>query len=579
MQLLKVYANQSSFHTIEFKKNAPNYIVAKQKDKDKKKDGQTYNGVGKSLLVGIIHFCLGAKKKKYQTFCDKLKEWEFFLDFEHQGKRYTCSRKTSDADSIFLNGKKKSLKKFNDFMGEIFLNVPHNREFLTFRSLIPFFIRPSRASYVDCRKPSENTYEFQQLLYNSFLMGVSPSLIQKKRAIKKEIDAIQNFSQKIKKDSFLKEFYVGERDVELTLSDLNEKIDKIEKDMKSFQVAENYNNIQKEADNLEDEIFKLNNRLSLLEQSMETIEKSLKLQPHMESSKIEKTYQEASFLFPEKVKKSLEEADLFYKELVYNRKKRLEEQKNVIALDIKDTTKKKKNKGEELDRKIKFLGEHKALDMFIALGEKQRSLQAERDKLEDYKKITTGATKKARDLDLKMAELNQESSLSIDDRRKQIEDVQSFFRRLAKKFYPDSVVGLSLSPNTGNNQIAYNLDVKIESDGSDGISNVKIFCYDLSILFQGKNHSINFLFHDSRLFDGVDERQKTNMFKIIHQLFSEQNSFQYIATVNQNQLQEAENNLSLEDYQKYIEKNIIHTFTDSDDTEKLLGITVDIPWD
>lgn len=81
----------------------------------------------------------------------------------------------------------------------------------------------------------------------------------------------------------------------------------------------------------------------------------------------------------------------------------------------------------------------------------------------------------------------------------------------------------------------FDIDAKIESDTSDGINNVKIFCYDLTILFKGHNHYIDFIFHDSRLFDGIDERQKADIFRTVYEKFY--NTYkQYIATVNQNQL-------------------------------------------
>ena len=63
MQLKKLYANKSSFRTVEFNETGLSFIVAKQKNPDNKNNGKTYNGVGKSLLVKIIHFCMGSKKK------------------------------------------------------------------------------------------------------------------------------------------------------------------------------------------------------------------------------------------------------------------------------------------------------------------------------------------------------------------------------------------------------------------------------------------------------------------------------------------------------------------------------------
>jgi len=56
---------------------------------------------------------------------------------------------------------------------------------------------------------------------------------------------------------------------------------------------------------------------------------------------------------------------------------------------------------------------------------------------------------------------------------------------------------------------AFTIDPKIESDDSDGINHVKIFCYDLTIYSRAKTKKLISFFMDSRLFDGTDERQKT----------------------------------------------------------------------
>jgi uncharacterized protein YydD (DUF2326 family) len=106
---------------------------------------------------------------------------------------------------------------------------------------------------------------------------------------------------------------------------------------------------------------------------------------------------------------------------------------------------------------------------------------------------------------------------------------------------------------------------------------VKLFCYDLSILFEGYNHHINCIFHDSRLFDGVDERQKALMFRLINERFTSSNT-QYIATVNQNQIKEIKSQLSPVEFDAIITDHTILTLTDENDEEKLLGIPVDIAW-
>ena len=103
MKLLSLRANKPSFHPIIFK-DGMNIIVGRQVAPHNENDGNTYNGVGKSLTLHLVHFCLGANK--IDSFSQKLPGWEFTLRFQVNGEEYCASRKTDDQNKI-------------DFCGEI----------------------------------------------------------------------------------------------------------------------------------------------------------------------------------------------------------------------------------------------------------------------------------------------------------------------------------------------------------------------------------------------------------------------------------------------------------------------------
>lgn len=575
MQLLKVYSNKASFHTVKFKTNQSNFIVAKQKNPGSNEDGKTYNGVGKSLLVKIIHFCLGANKKNYKVFCEKLEGWEFYLDFMIKGSEYTAIRKTDEPGKIILNDEELTLAKFNKTMEKLCFSIPESVAQLSFRSLLPFFIRPQKESYFDCKKPGKTGSEYQTLLYNSFLIGLDINLAVKKYNLRKEQERIRKLEKNFKDDSLLRDFFSGSRDVSLTLADLEEKINKIESDLKQFKVAEDYHDIQREADAIERKLFDINNEITMIHNTINNIEKSLSITPSMSGADLEAVYSEVKVIFPDNLKKSLSDIDDFYSKLISNRIRRLSEQKNQLTITLDEKTKESNSLKRKLDQLISYLGEHQALDLFISLSEKVASLKSEKENLEKYQILQSEYKTKERQTEKDMIELSEITDNYLSEIESSTNAIKEYFRTMAKNFYPQSVVGLTIKTNEGENQLIFDIDPKIESDASDGINNVKIFCYDLSILIEGKNHNIDFVFHDSRLYDGIDERQKTTMFKIINDVFLN-GSKQYISTINQNQLQEIRNNLTEEEYKILIEDNTIMTLTDDSDSEKLLGIKVDI---
>jgi len=440
---------------------------------------------------------------------------------------------------------------------------------------LPFFIRPKKESYVSHNKPGKTGSDYQALLYNSFLLGLDVILAQKKYEIRKEQERIKKLEKNFEVDSLLRDFFTGNKDVSLTLIDLEERIKKLDNNLNHFKVAEDYHEVQIEADKVERELFDLNNKIILIQNNIENVNNSLSFSPDMSKDDVEAIYVESKINFPENVKQTLHDLEQFYEKLIANRKKRLLEQKNRLELKYRS----KKIEAEKLkvkfDKLMMYLGEHQALDLFVTLTNKGAELKTRRDRLEDYQLLQSKYKVKERQAEKDLIELSEITENYLKEVEPNTVELRDTFRSLAKVFYPDSVAGLTIESNDGDNQLRYNIEAKIESDASDGINNVKIFCYDLTILFKGHNHKMNFIFHDSRLFDGTDERQKTDIFRTVYEYFSTGNN-QYIATVNQNQLNEIELQMSSEEFEKIITNNIILTLTDDIDSKKLLGLKVDL---
>ena len=75
----KLSANHPSFKIIEFSAGF-NVVWADRTQESSKRDSR--NGLGKSTLIEIIHFCLGANTSKGKgLLVAALKGWEFTLDW------------------------------------------------------------------------------------------------------------------------------------------------------------------------------------------------------------------------------------------------------------------------------------------------------------------------------------------------------------------------------------------------------------------------------------------------------------------------------------------------------------------
>ena len=75
-------------------------------------------------------------------------------------------------------------------------SIPSNFQYLSFRTLLSFFIRPSKQSYQHYDLPIKEFKPYQKQLSNAFLLGLDIDLSDKKMQLNKEID-IDNLEKQI----------------------------------------------------------------------------------------------------------------------------------------------------------------------------------------------------------------------------------------------------------------------------------------------------------------------------------------------------------------------------------------------
>jgi len=106
----------------------------------------------------------------------------------------------------------------------------------------------------------------------------------------------------------------------------------------------------------------------------------------------------------------------------------------------------------------------------------------------------------------------------------------------------------------------------IDRSGSHGINNMKIFAFDLMLAqrWSSKTRGPSLLWHDSELFDGVDERQVGAALQLAAQE-AESQGFQYFCSLNSDDLPPKE---SLGD----LDLSPVLTLTDASEDGGLFGM-------
>ena len=97
-----VRCDQPSFREVHFEPGF-NVVLADRTKESTRKDSR--NGLGKSTLIEIIHFCLGASTAKGKGLLVKpLLGWTFTLDLTLGGKQYSVSRSTDSPSVVAVVG-------------------------------------------------------------------------------------------------------------------------------------------------------------------------------------------------------------------------------------------------------------------------------------------------------------------------------------------------------------------------------------------------------------------------------------------------------------------------------------------
>lgn len=575
MIIKQLGSNIPTFHTIEFKKGL-NFIIGK-KSVNSNNPKDSYNGVGKSLIIELIHFCLGSKKIKE---FNKLGNFYCELIIEDSGIEYIIQREFNDGQKIFLNGKEKKLKDFKLFLEEIcFKNLEQDNS-IHFRSLISRFIRRYKNSYSSCLSYIKEEQKQISLLNTGYLLGIDYKNIKNKIDNKEKYTLLKSTEKSLKEDKVLVEYFKGNGSIDYKINDIEDKLKKLEEKRDSFQVAENYKELKSEADSISVQCRTLSNEIVILERKIQRIEKCLKEKINPNYDDIKTLYEQININLPEQLIKTIDEVCLFHKTLINNRYSSFEKQKKEYVNKIEKINEELSELNKLLTEKMEILSKSGALEDYNIILNEINETNILLQKFKDYKKLMDKYSVEIEKSKKKKAEINIENKEyleSIDSLLKKLNDT---FRLYSRQFYNDKPSGLTIKLNTKDNKLAFDIDADIEGDSSDGINEVKIFCFDLTLLSNCKKN-VEFLFHDSRLFSNMDPRQRVIWFNIIDEFFKD-NDYQYIASINEDVVDTMLNEVILErqiEIQKIINENTRIELTDESPNSKLLGYNINIKYD
>lgn len=578
--IISVTSDQESFKNVYFEPGF-NVVLADRTKEATKKD--TRNGLGKSTLVEIIHFCLGSSLDGTLKE-EQVHNWTFTITLRLAGKVVSASRNTAnpnriqiDADSTDWEIKPKRNTKTGDYeftipqwtslLGSLMFGISTDEDAVafkpSFRGLITYFIRRGADAYTNAFENHRKQLEPDIQALNAFLLQLDWTYATDWQHLKDKEKMLSNL-KKAAKLGVVKDLLGGTLgDLEAKRVRLETQVQKEREQLDTFRVHEQYESFEKLANDLTREIHELENLNFSDLQQLNAYKRSITEEVPPSITDLLKVYDEATIVLPDSIKKRFDEIQEFHNNLVKNRRQFLESEIDRLTKAIEARRAQVVTKSVEKSSYMEVLQTHGALEEYTRLQQIHTSTIAQlRDieqRIDNWKRFEQGKSEVAIEKQL----LARRARTDLEERHKQVRRAIALFNENSQALYQSpGNLAIDISP-TG-----YKFHIEIERSKSEGVGNMKVFCYDLMLsqLWSRNVHKPGFLIHDSSIFDGVDERQRALALELIEKE-SREKGFQYICMLNSDMLPLGDFSPNFDIY-KFVRLRL----TDATENGGLLGI-------
>ena len=546
--ILSVRSNMPSFREVEF---SPGFNVVLADRTMESTSGDSRNGLGKTTLIEIIHFCLGSQVRPNQGLrIEPLRGWAFTLEIEVQGRGLIVTRSTDEPNRIRLEGDvdnilgireirddeyRVRIPDWNVFLGEQFfglrLEEPTPKYQPTFRSLFSYLARRGRDAFSSPFSHHRNQREWDKQVNNAFLLDIGWEHASDLQVLKDE-ESTLNSLRRAANEGLLQGMIGSLGNLEAERARLDSGIQHQIEALESFRVHPQYQEIEQEANDLTSHIQQLSNANLAEGRLLDLYQSSLQDDEGPDDDEVLETYQEIGVAMPDLVRRRIEEVQDFHRQIVANRRvylqseiQRIESNRNQRDLELQAAI-------ERRAQLLEVLQTHGALQEYTRLQELHLDVVSRRNDVDNRISNLQRFEQGRSEVRVRRELLLQTARREFDERRDARANAINIFNSNSEALYSapgDLVIDVTDS--------GISFDVEIVRSGSQGINNMKIFCYDLMLaqLWASKEPSKRLLIHDSSIFDGVDERQVAQSLELAHRV-AESNNFQYLCALNSDAL-------------------------------------------
>lgn len=488
-------------------------------DTDDVSSKTTGNNVGKTTVLKLIDFCLGAdpkiiytdtenKKDIYQEVKDYLMEKQVIIELELIENIADQNSKTVNIERNFLSHKK-AIRKINgkdildkDFHAElekqIFPNIDVKKP--TFREIISHNIRYKDDSINKTLKTLDKftkNVEYETLYL--FLLGLERDDADKKQALTTKIAQEVKFKERLEKSKDKTTYELSLKMIEDQINELNIKKDTFNLNDSLEIDLEELNNVKYNINKVSSQISKMEIRKSLIKEAKAELENNIST---IDINQLQILYKEVTL--------NIDTIQKTFEDLLNYHNKMIVEKIKFISHDLPELENKLQYAKTELNE---LLSEEKRLSEKISKGDTFEELEKVIEQLNE-KYMTKGEYESA------IAQITEVEE-NINTLNKQIDEIDNVlfssefenklkaqlvkfnkcFSTVSKELYDESYAltyKVSTNKKTGKSTYEFN---SFNANMSSGKKQGEILCFDLAyLLFAEKENipSLKFLLNDKK---------------------------------------------------------------------------------
>ena len=587
-----IESSLATFKTMRFHSGL-NVVLADSQPNATEK--QTRNSAGKTSLLEIIHFLMGANCDKESLFrTNALIDHSFTGTFKILGKSYKVERAGADPSKIFViiagdNGvyfptkiDKKIEKTYISnvnwriFLGHAMFGMPSDvRGTLfedtgtpSFRSLFAYFARRrGSGAFLSPERQAEQQQRGDWQVNLSYLLGLDWKIPAKFQAIRDRERTLEELKKATKGGAFGEILgTVAELRPQLTVAET--RAEKLRSQLANFEVLDSYRDLSRRVAKVKSDMQSIGREAVSLHETREHLERALAVENPPDRADLQKLYAASGIELPGVALRRFDEVNKFYDSVISNRRSHLQHEIAEIMRRLNENEFRLTALDSERSDILKTLEGRGALEDFLNLQRDLANLDASAASLRERYKTAEVLEGGSTQLDIDRGNLKRRLQEDHQQRKSALDKAILLIADTIAELYDDRT-GKFIVEATDNGP---EFRISIEGDRGGGISNVEIFCLDLA-LFQLANERFGgprFLFHDSHLFDGVDARQIARaLFLGAKATIGE--GLQYIVTMNSDIF----DSLPLQDFMNRDEVVVKPRLSDETATGGLFGFRFD----